>query len=224
MKLGVVCSSGGGSLRAAFPLLASRGFKIHVVTDRPCPVEAWCAESSIDCRRIVDPDNAGFSRAALESLSAGGAPDAVVLFYLRIVTAPLVGAVPCFNLHPSLLPAFPGFGALASMRRSGARFFGATLHLATEDVDAGPILAQVCEPVPASADDPLLARRSFLHKTYLLLLLAESMESGALQAGAMPRLRPGLPASANANPCLSSPPYREAMRAIAAEAGCAVFQ
>jgi phosphoribosylglycinamide formyltransferase-1 len=214
VKIGLICSSGGSSFRATYPVLARR-HRFTVLTDRPCGVEEYCRETGIACARIEDPDNASFSSRALERLRAEGGVDAVALFFLRIITAPLVTEIPCFNIHPSLLPAYRGFHALRAARDAGARFFGATLHLATSSVDAGPIVAQVCEPMPADAPAAALATRSYLHKTYLFLLLIELLERRDLvPGGSSVSLSDGLPHSAQANPCLRTPEYQEAMQAI----------
>lgn len=195
-----------------------------VLTDRQCGIEDFCRETGIPLERIEDPDNASFSAAALERFKSGGEVDAVVLFFLRIVTAPLVSERPCFNIHPSLLPAFRGFHALRAAKEAGVGFFGATLHLATSDADAGPIVAQVCEPLPRGAVEGTIAKHSYLHKTYLFLLLMELLEKGDLVVGPSGvALSEGLPLSAHANPCLRTDDYLEAVHAAQRAEGLTIF-
>ena len=73
--------------------------------------------------------------------------------FMRLVGAPLLEAFPnrILNIHPSLLPAFPGLDAQRQALDYGARITGATVHLVTPDLDAGPIILQ--SPVPVLADD-----------------------------------------------------------------------
>jgi phosphoribosylglycinamide formyltransferase-1 len=74
--------------------------------------------------------------------------------YMRIVTSKLIesfrserGYTRVVNIHPSLLPAFPGTGAYAQAYRYGAAVAGATVHLVELEVDSGPICAQVAFPI-----------------------------------------------------------------------------
>jgi len=80
--------------------------------------------------------------------------------YMRVLTPTFLDAVPTtLNVHPSLLPAFPGTDAHEQVLDAGARVSGCTVHVVTEAVDDGPIVTQ--EPVPVYADDdvPTLERR-----------------------------------------------------------------
>lgn len=80
-------------------------------------------------------------------------PDYVVLAgYMRLLSSDFVGRFPhrILNVHPSLLPAFPGVGAQEQALRHGVKVSGCTVHLVDEHLDAGPILVQRAVPV---ADD-----------------------------------------------------------------------
>ncbi len=82
------------------------------------------------------------------------APDLVVMAgWMSIVTPVLLDAFPdkVINLHPSLLPAFPGMNSIADALDWGAKVTGVTVHLAEETVDGGPPILQ--EPVPVLPDD-----------------------------------------------------------------------
>lgn len=223
MKIGVICSSGGGSFRAAYPALSGEGHVFQVLTDRPCGVEEFCRSKELPLERLEESDNRRFSERAFDRFQQSGGVDIVVLFYLRLVTSPLIDRIPCFNIHPSLLPAFRGFHALSAARAARVRFFGATLHLATDSADAGPIIAQVCEPLLLDADDASLAKRSFLHKTYLLFLLIELIERGEISAESEWMPPCGLPATSLANPSLRTPAYIDAVRRIQSTESCVVF-
>jgi phosphoribosylglycinamide formyltransferase-1 len=90
------------------------------------------------------------------------APDLVVLAgFMRILTPGFVAhyAGRLLNVHPSLLPAFPGLNTHQRAIDAGCRFAGATVHQVTVDLDHGPILAQAVVPVlPGDSPDILAAR------------------------------------------------------------------
>ena len=69
--------------------------------------------------------------------------------FMRVVGAPLLEACPnrILNIHPSLLPAFPGLGAQRQALAHGVRITGATVHLVTPELDGGPIVLQAAVPV-----------------------------------------------------------------------------
>ena len=92
------------------------------------------------------------------------APDLVVMAgWMSIVTPVLLDAVPdkVINLHPSLLPAFPGMNSIADSLDWGAKVTGVTVHLAEETVDGGPPILQ--EPVPILPDDTLETLAERMH-------------------------------------------------------------
>ena len=79
-------------------------------------------------------------------------PDLVVLAgFMRLIGGPLLQAVPLLNVHPSLLPAFPGAHAVRDALAWGVKVTGCTVHLVDEQVDHGPIVAQ--QAVQVHPDD-----------------------------------------------------------------------
>ena len=80
---------------------------------------------------------------------------------MRLLTPVLVGAWAgrMLNIHPSLLPLFPGLDTHARALAAGVKLHGCTVHLVTEEVDAGPILAQAAVPVLPGDTPPVLAAR-----------------------------------------------------------------
>ncbi len=91
---------------------------------------------------------------ALADVVAGEAPDLVVLAgWMSILTGAFLDRFPnrVINLHPSLLPAFPGMHAIDDALAWGVRFTGVTVHYAEEEVDGGPPILQ--EPVPVYVGD-----------------------------------------------------------------------
>lgn len=90
------------------------------------------------------------------------APDLVVLAgFMRILTEPFVQhyAGRMLNIHPSLLPSFPGLATHRQALAAGVKVHGATVHFVTADLDHGPIVAQAAVPVDAGDTEALLAER-----------------------------------------------------------------
>ena len=90
------------------------------------------------------------------------APDLVVLAgFMRILTTPFVEhyAGRMLNIHPSLLPSFPGLATHRQALAAGVRLHGATVHFVTPDLDHGPIVAQVAVPVRDTDSEETLAER-----------------------------------------------------------------
>lgn len=88
--------------------------------------------------------------------------DAVVMAgWMRIVTPVLICAFTgrLLNIHPSLLPSFRGLDAIGQALRAGVCISGCTVHLVSEELDAGPIIAQAAVPVLKSDDHDSLAAR-----------------------------------------------------------------
>jgi len=81
--------------------------------------------------------------------------------FMRLVGAPLIDAFPnrILNIHPSLLPSFPGLDAQKQAVEHGARISGVTVHLVTAELDGGPIIVQRAVPVmPGDTADSLAGR------------------------------------------------------------------
>ncbi|QOY93694.1 phosphoribosylglycinamide formyltransferase [Massilia sp. UMI-21] len=100
--------------------------------------------------------------AALQETIDRFAPDLVVLAgFMRILTAPFVAhyAGRMLNIHPSLLPLFPGLGTHQQAIDAGEKEHGATVHFVTAELDHGPIVAQARVPVlPDDTEESLSAR------------------------------------------------------------------
>jgi len=117
---------------------------VEAATERRIPTEV--------VERDPDESRASHERRILERLD-GYDVDLVCLDgYMRVLTETFLTDAPLtLNVHPSLLPSFPGTDAHEQVLEAGVRTTGCTVHLVTEAVDDGPILTQ--EPVPVYADD-----------------------------------------------------------------------
>ena len=124
----------------------------------------------------VDPgahaDRAAFDRALLQLLRAEEVDVVALAGFMRIVGPEIVGAFDgrIVNVHPALLPAFPGTSAVADALAWGSKVTGVTVHLVDEDVDHGPIVFQ--EPVRVEPDDDWDALEARVHEAEHRLLPA----------------------------------------------------
>jgi phosphoribosylglycinamide formyltransferase-1 len=117
------------------------------------------------------PDNREvYDRAILDVLRKHDVELVLLAGYMKIVTSVLIKAYEnrMMNIHPSLLPAFPGLEAQKKALESGVRFSGCTVHFVTEEVDEGPIILQAVVPVEHDDTPETLAERilSWEHKIY----------------------------------------------------------
>lgn len=107
------------------------------------------------------PDRLSFDRALAEAIDRFE-PDLVVLAgFMRILTAGFVqhyhGRL--LNIHPSLLPSFPGLATHQQALDAGVKFHGATVHFVTPELDHGPIVEQAVVPVLEDDTEAVLAAR-----------------------------------------------------------------
>src|SRR6266513_2801344 len=91
-----------------------------------------------------------YDRALVKELQARDVGLVCLAGFMRLVGEPLIEAFPnrILNIHPSLLPAFPGLDAQQQALEHGVRITGATVHLVTSELDSGPIVLQAAVPVP----------------------------------------------------------------------------
>lgn len=172
MRLGVVVSGKGSNLRN----LVDRGFDVvAVATNRPsCGGAGFARERRIPLGELSLKrfSSAEERDAAMRDFFRTHDVELVVdAGYDRIHTRPFLEAYRgrIINVHPSLLPQFGGvMDAVEQALDSGVRVTGATVHLVTEDLDAGPILAQ--ERVPVLKDDTVETLRLRIHEAEYRIL------------------------------------------------------
>lgn len=136
---------------------------------------AGVAHATID-HRPFRGDRAAHEAAIIAALDGAGIELVCLAGYLRKLSPLLVGryAGRMLNIHPSLLPAFPGLHTHERALAAGARLHGCTVHLVTERMDEGPILAQAAVPVLAGDTAATLAARVLVqeHRIYPMALAA----------------------------------------------------
>jgi phosphoribosylglycinamide formyltransferase-1 len=85
--------------------------------------------------------------AMADWLKSRGVELVVCAGYMQLLTPAFLGRFPAINLHPSLLPAFPGLDAIGQALEAGASETGVTVHLVDKGVDSGPVIAQEAVPI-----------------------------------------------------------------------------
>jgi phosphoribosylglycinamide formyltransferase-1 len=156
----VVLVSGTGSNARALVRACERGDLaaevVAVVADRPCRGLELATAEGIPTELVLPRDYPGRAEwsSALRDTVLAYAPDVVVSAgFMRVLAPAFVDqfAGRLINLHPSLLPAFPGAHAVRDALAAGVKVTGTTIHFVDHEVDHGPILLQ--EPVRVLADD-----------------------------------------------------------------------
>jgi phosphoribosylglycinamide formyltransferase-1 len=111
-----------------------------------------------------------YDQALADALHARNVGLVCLAGFMRLVGAPLLRAFPdrVLNIHPSLLPAFPGLEAQRQAIEHGVRVSGATVHLVTAELDGGPIILQASVPVLDRDTPDTLAARILIqeHRIY----------------------------------------------------------
>ncbi|HHV57612.1 MAG TPA: phosphoribosylglycinamide formyltransferase [Firmicutes bacterium] len=107
------------------------------------------------------PDRRAYGAALVELLKSWGTDMVALAGFMRLVDPVVVRAFPnrILNIHPALLPAFPGLHAQRQALQYGVRVSGCTVHLVDEGMDTGPIVLQAAVPVlPDDTEETLAAR------------------------------------------------------------------
>lgn len=162
----VILISGRGSNMEAIVRGALPGGQIAaVIANRPDAAGLVFAHANGIDTAVVDhkvyASREAFDAALAEKID-GFSPDLVVLAgFMRVLTSAFVAryAGRLINIHPSLLPSFPGLHTHARALESGVKLHGATVHFVTADLDCGPIIIQAAVPVLDDDDEASLSAR-----------------------------------------------------------------
>lgn len=165
MKSYVILISGRGSNMQALLDAELPGACVAVVSNRPEAAGlAWAAARGLPTA-VVDHQHyasrEAFDAALAKEIDGRGADFVFLAGFMRILTEGFVRhfAGRLVNIHPSLLPAFPGLHTHEAALRTGVRVHGCTVHFVTAALDCGPILVQAAVPVLPGDTAQLLAAR-----------------------------------------------------------------
>jgi phosphoribosylglycinamide formyltransferase 1 len=179
MVIGILGSGSGSNMQAILDAIDAGGLDARigiVLSDNP---EAFILERArsrgiptgwIDCRgfRTKFPEEA--QRETTASLKDAGVELVCLAGFLRLVGSPLLEAFPgrILNIHPSLLPAFPGLESWKQALAAGVAETGCTVHLVDEGMDTGPVVLQESVPVlPGDTAESLHSRiQAVEHQLY----------------------------------------------------------
>ncbi len=154
LKIGVLLSGSGTNLKAMIDAIRDEGMPVdivRVVSSRPDAYGIERAQAAgipvTVMNRAMYEDPEAADEHIVDALKAAGAEYVVMAGYMRKVTPVMLDAFPdrVLNLHPALLPSFVGAHAIDDAYNAGVKVTGVTVHLANEEYDKGPIVAQ--EPV-----------------------------------------------------------------------------
>jgi phosphoribosylglycinamide formyltransferase-1 len=167
-RLVILISGRGSNMTAILDAVGDgkiAGEVMAVISNRPdaaglaIAADRAIATVSIDHRAY--PDRDVFENALAAAIDAH-APDLIILAgFMRILSEAFVDryAGRMINIHPSLLPTYPGLDTHTRALADGVRIHGCTVHFVTDDVDHGPIIAQAAVPVRNDDDAKTLAAR-----------------------------------------------------------------
>jgi phosphoribosylglycinamide formyltransferase 1 len=175
--VGVLISGRGSNLQALMDAVADRRLRARialVISNRAAAAGLDRARGAgietlvLDHRASASRDE--YDRALASALGARGVSLVCLAGFMRLVGAPLLRAFPdaILNVHPSLLPAFPGIDAQRQAIEHGVKLSGATVHLVTGELDGGPIVMQAAVPVLDGDTAETLAARILVeeHRIY----------------------------------------------------------
>ena len=128
-------------------------------------------------------DRRAFDAAVVEALRAHGVEVVVLAGFMRLLTDVLLGAFPhrVVNVHPALLPAFPGVHAQRQAIEHGVRVSGCTVHFVDGGTDTGPIIAQAAVPVLEDDDEEKLRLRILAREHELLPQVLQWISEGRVR-------------------------------------------
>jgi phosphoribosylglycinamide formyltransferase-1 len=185
VRAAVLVSGGGTNLQALLDARDDLGAELRVVVSnradafaleraRRAGVEAMCL-SHKDFATRED-----FDRALRDALLARGVELVVLAGFMRVLTPVFLDAFPdrVINVHPALLPAFPGVDAQAQALAHGVKVTGCTVHLVDAGVDTGPILAQAAVPVRDDDTVETLRARILVEEHRLLPAAVRDVAAG----------------------------------------------
>jgi phosphoribosylglycinamide formyltransferase 1 len=181
LRVAVLASGRGSNLQAIIDAIEAGQVQAHIVAVISNKKDAVALERArthglrdlfIDPKPFIGrPDSReAYDQALLEVLRQHDVELVLLAGYMKIVTSVLVNAYEnrMMNIHPSLLPSFPGLDVQKKAIDWGCKLAGCTVHFVTEGVDEGPIIIQAAVPIFDTDTSETLAARILLqeHKVY----------------------------------------------------------
>ena len=168
LKLGVLCSGRGTDLQSIIDAIADGKLDAQiaiVLTDKPNVMAleraARAGIKNLCVDRKTFEDQLSFEAKMINELRAAEVDLVILAGFMRILSPTFVRAYKdrIMNIHPSLLPSFPGAHAHRDVLAYGVKVSGCTVHFVDEGTDSGPIILQAAVPVLEGDDEESLAAR-----------------------------------------------------------------
>ncbi len=168
IRIAVLASGSGTNLEAIARAAESGEIPVEIVlviSDNPDAYALVRAKNHgipTTCFLLTDFENRGaFDRAIAEALSAAGVELVVLAGYMKLVGGEILSRFKnrIMNIHPALLPSFPGTHAVRDALEYGVKVSGVTVHFVDEGLDTGPIILQEAVPVYEDDDEESLHQR-----------------------------------------------------------------
>ena len=216
LRLGVLASGSGSNLQSILDACAKRRIPAEVAAV-VCNVPGAralqrAAEAHVPAVLLPHqehPRREDYDARVVAELRARGVELVCLAGFMRIVTPVLLSAFPqrVLNIHPSLLPAFPGMHGVRQALRAGVRVSGCTVHFVDEGTDSGPIVVQAAVPVLEGDTEESLAARILVQEHRIYPRAIQLVAEGRVTVDAR-RVRISGP-QGDAARTLSSPPLDE---------------
>lgn len=188
-SLVVLCSGRGSNLQALIDASKSGALPAEIAavcSDKPdCAALTRAQEAGIAARALrprAFADRAAFDRALFDTVAEFN-PDLVVLAgYMRIIDPTVVGQWHgrMINIHPSLLPKYPGLRTHERAIEAGDAEHGSSVHFVTAELDGGPVIAQAVLPIVAGDTADSLAARLLPLEHHLLVAATRAIACGEI--------------------------------------------
>jgi phosphoribosylglycinamide formyltransferase-1 len=190
LALGVLISGSGTNLGAILGAIeaGSLDAKVRVVVSNKAEAGGLAKARAAGVPTEVVSHKGFASREAfdarlVEILRGAGVDYVVLAGFMRVVTPVLLDAFRdrVVNIHPALLPSFPGVDAQAQALAHGVKVTGCTVHFVDAGVDTGPIIAQASVPVLDDDDRDRLAARLLVHEHALMVSVLRALSEGRVE-------------------------------------------
>lgn len=167
-RIGVLISGRGSNLQAIIEAIARGRLRadLRLVISNRADAAGLARAAAAGVETMVVPHGSfpsreAFDRALVDALASRGVTLVCLAGFMRLLGPAFCAAFPhaVLNIHPSLLPSFPGVDAQAQAIRHGVRVSGATVHFVSPQLDAGPIVMQAAVPVEDADTAETLAAR-----------------------------------------------------------------
>jgi phosphoribosylglycinamide formyltransferase 1 len=187
VRIGVLASGAGSNLQALIDADLGPGKIALVVVNVPGAKALDRARAASIPSILIDhkqfKDRRDFDRAVVAALEIHRIEWVVLAGFMRLLTDVLLERFKdrVVNIHPALLPSFPGVDAQRRALEAGVKIAGCTVHLVDEGCDTGPILAQTAVPVLESDDELRLRNRILEEEHRLFPAVVRALSEGRLK-------------------------------------------